>query len=88
LKIKQVSFDSSHAKMIVQLINDCSLIVPIKLYSKLNNAPVQKLLNFRLTSSGVGIHWPDLDEDLSLKGFINDFLKQSLNTGKELVIAA
>ncbi len=43
------------------------LIVPTKLYAKLKNVPAKKLLNFRLSANGTGIHWPDLDEDLSLK---------------------
>ena len=88
LKIKDVSFNSTRAKMYVHLTNEGTLIVPTKLYSKLKNATAKKLQNFRLTANGTGIHWPDLDEDLSLKGFFNDFLKQSLNEGKDLIIAA
>ncbi len=26
--------------------------------------------NWRLISGGVGIHWPDIDEDLSVKGLL------------------
>jgi hypothetical protein len=88
LKIKDVSFNTTRSKMLVHLTNEVTLVVPTKLYARLKNAPAKKILNFRLSANGSGIHWPDLDEDLSLKGFFNDFLKQSLREGKELVIAA
>ncbi len=26
--------------------------------------------NFKISSSGYGIHWPDLDEDISIKAFL------------------
>ncbi|HBQ20594.1 MAG: hypothetical protein A2Z91_07410 [Deltaproteobacteria bacterium GWA2_38_16] len=32
---------------------------------KLENATKAQLLNFEILGSGIGIHWPDLDEDLS-----------------------
>ena len=53
----------------------------------LKNASVKCLKNFRLVGSGVGIHWPDLDEDLSLKGFLKEFLSQRVKTRRKLVIA-
>jgi hypothetical protein len=34
------------------------------------NASEKQLLNFQFIGGGTGIHWPELDEDLSLKGFI------------------
>jgi len=47
-------------------------------YPRLHNAPKKDLLNYVLTSSGRGIHWPDLDEDLSLKGFLRDAVKSQV----------
>lgn len=37
-----------------------------------NNAA---LLQYELIGGGTGVHWPLLDEDLSLKGFLRDELK-------------
>ena len=35
---------------------------------KLANASDSQKNNFKISPSGYGIHWPDLEEDLSLKG--------------------
>jgi len=39
-------------------------------YKRLQNAPEQQLNNLEFIAGNSGIHWPDLDEDLSLKGFL------------------
>jgi uncharacterized protein DUF2442 len=87
LKIKSVEFNTTNSKMFIYLTNNLSLVVPTRLYKRLNKAPVQQLKNFKLIGSGTGIHWPDLDEDLSLKGFLNEFLRQLVNKKNELVIS-
>ncbi|MBN2442008.1 MAG: DUF2442 domain-containing protein [Spirochaetales bacterium] len=38
--------------------------------TKLLNATVMQRQNFRISPSGYGIHWPDLDEDLSIDGLL------------------
>jgi len=42
----------------------------------LAQASVENLNNYRLIADGVGIHWPDVDEDLSLKVFLKEELLQ------------
>ena len=37
---------------------------------KLAKATVSEKNNFKLSPSGYGIHWPQLDEDLSLHGLL------------------
>jgi NAD(P)H-hydrate repair Nnr-like enzyme with NAD(P)H-hydrate epimerase domain len=37
---------------------------------KLADASAQQKRHFEVTPSGYGIHWPDLDEDLSIDGLI------------------
>jgi hypothetical protein len=42
-----------------------------------NNLRIKKLdihLDLNIMNNGTGIHWPSLDEDLSLKGFLRDEL--------------
>ena len=46
------------------------LSVPLAWYPKLATADVKVLQDFELSPGGHGIHWPDLDEDLSVKGFL------------------
>ena len=87
LRIMSVDFDSNHSKMFVHLSNDGTFVIPLNIYKILRSAPVQKLDNFCLIANATGIHWPDLDEDLSLKGFFSELLKNLINQKKELVIS-
>ncbi len=45
-------------------------------YPSLKKAEKDHLLQFELTGGGTGIHWPLIDEDLSLKGFLQDELRK------------
>lgn len=46
-------------------------LVPLSWYPSLLNASKKSLKNFRFIGKGLGIHWPDLDEDLSIDGFLS-----------------
>ena len=87
LKISSVDFSSSLDKMFVHLNNDLVFIIPTQLFSNLKSANHVNLLNYKLIAGATGIYWPDLDEDLSLKGFLKDYLKQKVHTEKELVFS-
>ncbi len=52
-------------------------------YPLLKAATTEQLLNYGLIGSGTGIHWPDLDEDLSLKGFLRDELRTLVGGQKQ-----
>ena len=43
--------------------------MPLRWFPKLKNANTTQRENFEL--SPFGIHWPELDEDLSFEGFLN-----------------
>lgn len=45
-------------------------------YKRLRNSSDSARNNFMLIGSGTGIHWPELDEDLSLAGLIRDSQNQ------------
>ncbi len=47
----------------------------ISKYPRLKGASEQQLKNYRLIGKGTGVHWPDVDEDLSLKGFLSNGIK-------------
>lgn len=44
--------------------------IPIAWFPKLKKASLKDLQTFELSPSGYGIHWPNLDEDISLKAFL------------------
>ncbi len=48
--------------------------VPLAWYPRLLNATPQQRKNWKIAGSGYGIHWPDLDEDLSTEGLLRGAL--------------
>ncbi len=43
---------------------------PVELNSKFNGASETELNNIEITCGGTGLHWPALDEDLSITGIM------------------
>jgi hypothetical protein len=62
--------------MIIVLNNKKVMNLQISQYSKLKNATLEQLNNWTIIGGGVAIEWSDLDEDLSLKGFIQKYAFQ------------
>jgi hypothetical protein len=48
--------------------------VPLLWYPRLANATADERRNWRLIGRGEGIHWPDLDEDISVAGLLAEAL--------------
>jgi hypothetical protein len=44
---------------------------PLAWYPRLLHGTPEERGNWRLIGSGEGVHWPDLDEDLSMEGLIS-----------------
>ncbi len=67
-RAKNVTFDDT---MLHCELEDGRIIsVPLVWYPRLYHAGEEARNNWRLIGKGLGIHWPDLDEDLSVKGFL------------------
>lgn len=45
--------------------------IPIAWFPRLLGATMKQLENFEISPSGYGIHWPDVDEDISVKAFLD-----------------
>jgi Protein of unknown function (DUF2442) len=45
--------------------------IPTAWFSRLRKASEAQLNNFEIAEDGYDIHWPELDEDISVKAFIN-----------------
>ena len=54
----------------VELSDGRTLSVPLTWYPRLVHATQAERDNWELIGDGQGIHWPDLDEDLSVEGLI------------------
>ena len=56
--------------MTVLLDDGRSLSVPLAWYPRLLNGTKPERENLQLIGEGEGIHWPDLDEDISVEGLL------------------
>jgi uncharacterized protein DUF2442 len=56
--------------MAVDLIDGRTIIVPLAWYPKLFEATPDERRNWKISGAGYGIHWPDIDEDLSTEGLL------------------
>ncbi len=54
----------------VELLDGRTISVPLVWFPKLAQANKDQLENWELLGDGEGIHWPDLDEDLSVAGLL------------------
>ena len=56
--------------LVVDLIDGRSISAPLVWYPRLLNGTPGERNEWRLVADGEGIHWPDLDEDLSVDSLI------------------
>ena len=54
----------------VDLLDGRTIIVPLAWYPRLLHATPQERNNWKIAGGGYGIHWPDIDEDLSVEGLL------------------
>lgn len=66
--IERVRFEGD--RLVVELSDGRTIGTPIRWYPRLNGASPAERENWELLGRGVGVHWPDVDEDLSLSGML------------------
>ncbi len=59
-------YDARTDRIIVELTNGCQFVFPAELVQGLAEAPSAALANVEVTPAGGGLHWEDLDVDLSV----------------------
>jgi len=64
--IKGVDFKKEINKMLISINTGHILALSLSDYPAFFNASDEDLVNFQITAKGTGVHWPALDEDLSL----------------------
>ncbi|WP_346726661.1 DUF2442 domain-containing protein [Acidiphilium multivorum] len=57
-------------ELIVGLMDGRTIAVPLAWFPRLLNASPEQRSHWELAGAGYGIHWPDLDEDLSTEGLL------------------
>jgi hypothetical protein len=55
---------------LVDLLDGRTISVPLVWYPRLLSATLAQRANWRVAGGGFGIHWPDIDEDLSTDGLL------------------
>ena len=61
-----VRYDAGTERIIVELTNGCQFVFPPQLVQGLAGAPSAALAKVTVTPTGWGLHWEDLDVDLSV----------------------
>jgi hypothetical protein len=54
----------------VDLVDGRTISVPLAWYPRLAHGTPDERNRWRLIGEGEGIHWPDLDEDISVEGLL------------------
>jgi hypothetical protein len=66
--IQSVRFENG--RLVVELSDGRTIGTPVSWYPRLDRAAEAQRAHWRLIGRGEGIHWPELDEDLSLAGML------------------
>jgi len=57
-------------EIIAHLVDGRTISVPLVWSWRLTEATPEQRRNFEIIGDGLGIHWPDLDEDISIEGML------------------
>ena len=67
-RVRDVRF--SEDSLTVDLMDGRSISVPLAWYPRLMNATPEQRSHWQVCGGGFGIHWPEIDEDLSTEGLL------------------
>ncbi len=66
----QASYDAARDRIVVALSNGAEFSLPPALAQGLDSADAKALSGVEISPSGLGLHWPALDADLSVTGLL------------------
>lgn len=66
--MEPVHVECTDADLVVTLANGQKIVTPLWWYPRLLNATPQQRAHYEL--SPFGVHWPEIDEDLSIEGML------------------
>ena len=67
-RVSDVRFEDD--RLIVDLADGRTIAVPVAWYPRLADATAAQRARWEIAGAGYGIHWPDIDEDLSTEGLL------------------
>jgi hypothetical protein len=68
IRVRDVSI--SEDELSVALMDGRTITVPLAWYPRLEAATAAQRAHWEMAGAGYGIHWPELDEDLSTEGLL------------------
>jgi hypothetical protein len=81
-RVVSVTFTSRGTRLTVELDDGRTISAPLAWYPRLQHGKARERNHWRLVGTGRGIHWPDLDEDISVDGLLSG--KRSLESPTSL----
>ncbi len=57
-------------EIVAYLVDGRTISVPLAWSWRLSEATPEQRSNFQVIGDGLGIHWPDIDEDISVEGML------------------
>jgi hypothetical protein len=63
-------YDQAAGRLVVELTNGCVFAFPPQLAQGLENATDNQLAQVEILGAGYGLHWEELDADLSVPGLL------------------
>lgn len=70
LNIRVRSVAVTDDELVVGLIDGPRIAAPLAWYPRLLGATPEQRARWEIAGAGYGVHWPDLDEDLSTEGLL------------------
>lgn len=67
---KIVNAEVSEDELKVELLDGRTVTVPLAWYPRLLHASPEQRANWKIAGGSYGIHWADVDEDLSSEGLL------------------
>ena len=65
---KRAWYDPRDRALHISLINGAGIVVPVAMIKAFQNVPDRQLAEVEVDYAGVGLHWEQLDADLSILG--------------------
>ncbi|PNV75164.1 DUF2442 domain-containing protein [Leptospira inadai serovar Lyme] len=67
-KAQKIWFDEDN--LWLSLYDGRTLSVPLAYFPRLRKASKEQLQKFEVSGGGIGLHWDDIDEDISVPGLL------------------
>lgn len=66
-----ITLEITEDSITVQLADGRTISVPLAWSWRLSDATLEQRNNFEIIGNGEGVHWPDIDEDISAGGMLH-----------------